>query len=267
MRIGLIQLTSVLDYRENLKKIRSFFSKANAEGVEALFLPECFYSMSDGTRPSPFLIEEKNEHYQNIKSLALESKIYLLGGSAATENPKGEKVLNRCYNFSPNGEDLGHYDKNHLFSCDLSQHQSKKVINEADIYAEGEGLKLIEIKKMRLGLSICFDLRFPEVAREYSGPNFRANTLSYSSAFTIPTGKAHWHTLLRARAIENQCFVVAAAQWGTHNERIQTFGHSLIIDPWGEVLADAGEGEKLIFADFDFTRQEEIRSRLDVLLK
>ena len=122
---------------------------------------------------------------------------------------------------------------------------------------------MIEVNQFKIGLSICFDLRFPELFRNYSSQG--ANVLSISSAFTVPTGKAHWHTLVRARAIENQSYVVASAQWGKHNDKMSTFGHSLVVDPWGEVLVDAEEGEKIVFAEFSLDRIKSVRERLDVL--
>jgi predicted amidohydrolase len=150
-----------------------------------------------------------------------------------------------------------------LFSCDLSRHKSQTVIDESKIYTAGTNPLLLDVLGMKIGISVCFDLRFPELFRLYS--SMGANVLSISSAFTVPTGLAHWHTLVRARAIENQCFVVACGQYGEHNDKIKTFGHSLIVDPWGEILVDAGVGEKIVYADLNFERLNEVRSRLDVL--
>jgi predicted amidohydrolase len=261
MKIGVIQLRSVLEPASNLRTIRELLAEARSNGASAVFLPEVFYSMSDGTKASPYLVHGEDEHYRAIRELATSSGLFILGGSAATL--VDGKVMNRAYNFAPDGTDLGHYDKMNLFACDLSKHPSKTVINEGSVYTNGTTPRLIEAAGWKLGLSICFDLRFPELFRWYSSQG--ANLLSISSAFTVPTGKAHWHTLVRARAIENQCFVVASAQWGQHNERISTFGHSLVVDPWGEVLADAGEGEKIIFAELEREKLEQVRSRLDVL--
>ncbi len=261
MKIAAIQLQSVLDPAINLKTIRKFMDEALTKGTEAVFLPEVFYSMSDGTKPTPHLMDGQNEHYEAIRSLARDYKVYLLGGSAATL--VNGKVMNRAYNFDPSGKEIALYDKMNLFSCDLSKHPSNAVINEGSVYTAGTEAKMISIGEWKLGLSICFDLRFPELFRSYSAKG--ANLLSISSAFTVPTGKAHWHTLVRARAIENQSYVVASAQWGKHNERMSTFGHSLIVDPWGEIVADAGEGEKIIYADLDLARVEQVRARLNVL--
>jgi deaminated glutathione amidase len=145
----------------------------------------------------------------------------------------------------------------------LSKHPIQTVIDESRVYTRGTKSQMVDVLGFKLGLTICFDLRFPELFRAYSAAG--ANMLSISSAFTVPTGKAHWHTLVRARAIENQCYVIASAQWGQHNEKISTFGHSLIVDPWGEILADAQEGEKIIFAEVTLEKVEQVRARLNVL--
>ena len=261
MKIAVIQLQSVLDPSQNLATIRKFLKEANAQKVQAVFLPEVFYSISDGSKPTPYLVEGKNEHYEAIRSLATDFGLYILGGSAATL--VDGKVMNRSYNFAPDGIELMTYDKINLFTVDLSKHPSNTVVDETRVYTAGNTPKILPLKEFNIGLSICFDLRFPELFRNYSYQG--ANVLSISSAFTVPTGKAHWHTLLRARAIENQCYVIASAQWGQHNEKMSTFGHSLIVDPWGEVLADAGEGEKIIYGELEIEKLESIRSRLNVL--
>ncbi len=261
MKIGVVQLRSVLDPAINLATIRGFVSQAKAEGAAAVFLPEVFYSMSDGTKPTPYLIDGHNEHYLAIRQLAVDSGLFILGGSAAT-NVNG-KIMNRSYNFSPAGKELALYDKMNLFAVDLSRHPSNTVVDEARVYTAGNTPKMIEVNGFNIGLSICFDLRFPEVFRSYSHNG--ANVLSISSAFTVPTGKAHWHTLVRARAIENQSYVIASAQWGQHNEKMSTFGHSLVVDPWGEILVDAGEGEKIVFAELSLEKIEGVRARLNVL--
>lgn len=261
MKIGVIQICSVLDPKENLAKIRKFLADAKKNNAEAVFLPEVFYSMSDGTKPTPYLVDGHNEHYEAIKNLALESGVAILGGSAATF--LNGKVVNRSYNFSSRGEDLGFYDKMHLFACDLSNDPSKTIVNESKVYSPGNTSKMIDLGKFKMGVGICFDLRFPEMFRSYSYQG--ATLLSISSAFTVPTGKAHWHTLLRARAIENQCYVVASAQWGQHNEKLSTFGHSLVIDPWGEIIVDALDGEKIVYATLDPEKIKSTRIRLDVI--
>lgn len=262
MKVSALQITSRLDYKENLHTIRRLMNQAKEEGSEAIFLPECFYSMSNGEAATPHTPHsssgqrENDVHWQNIRQLAVDFQVYLIGGSAATRGPQGE-IYNRSYNFNPQGEDLGTYDKIHLFACDVENVN----LNEGRVYTAGNTPQLVSMNDWKVGLGICFDLRFPEMFRQYTRQG--AEILSIPAAFTVPTGKAHWHTLLRARAIENQCYVVAAAQVGQHNEKIQTFGHALIIDPWGTILADGGDsGEKVITASLskDFLRQ--VRKRM-----
>lgn len=258
--VGLIQFTSVLEPEKNLAKIDQFLSVAKAQGVSYVFLPETFYSMTDNTSVTPYLVRGEDEHFKAISNLAKKYGIYLLGGSAATD--LNGKVVNRNYNFGPDGKLLGFYDKMHLFSCDLNTKGEKKSVNEADHYTPGKDLLIIEAGPLKIGASICFDLRFPEMYRYYSKNG--ANLLSISSAFTVPTGRAHWHILVRARAIENQSFVVATGQWGEHNDKVKTFGHSLIVSPWGEVLVDAGEGEKFVACQLDLCQIESVRKSIKV---
>jgi deaminated glutathione amidase len=261
MKVAAIQLESKLDPQVNLAAIRQHLAAAREAGVTAVFLPEVFYSISNGLVPTPHLVADGNEHWKAIQKLAIDYNMYLVGGSVATS--ANGKIMNRSYNFAPDGTELGRYDKTHLFACDLSKHPSATVIDEGKIYTAGTKTLMIDIEGWKLGVAICFDLRFPELFRWYSSHG--ATALTISSAFTVPTGKAHWHTLVRARAIENQCYVVAAGQWGTHNDRMKTFGHSLIVDPWGEIIADAAEGEKMIMGEFDHVRIKQVRERLDVL--
>ena len=258
MKVAIVQMTSVLDFRENLDKIENFLKEIDGKNVQAVFLPECFYSMSNGRGATPYLVEFENEHYKNIQNLAKAYNVALIGGTAASL--VDGKVINRAFNFSATGVDLGHYDKNHLFSCDFVRDGSRKKIDEGDVYAPGNESKLLEFDSIKIGLGVCFDLRYSEMALDYRMNG--AQVLTYSSAFTVPTGRAHWHTLLRARAIENQCYVIASAQWGENNENISTYGHSLIVDPWGDVLVDAMEGEGIYMQEIDLGRIPEVQSQV-----
>jgi deaminated glutathione amidase len=254
MRIAVVQMTSQLDYTVNLAKIKNFLVKVREQGAQLVFLPEMFYSLPAHGKKTPYLVEKDNEHYRAIQSLAKEFSVYLVGGSASTR--ANGKIVNRAYNFDPAGRDLGHYDKIHLFSCDLPD----KKINEGDVYTAGEKLAMIKVGEIPVGLSICFDLRFADLYLGYRKSG--AQLITVASAFTVPTGKAHWETLLRARAIETQCFIIASAQWGRHHENQETWGHSLVVDPWGEILADAREGEKIIFADLDLGVTAMVRKKI-----
>lgn len=269
MNIVVIQMCSVLDYKINLEKINANILMAKEElkninlNLDAVFLPEVFYSISDGTKPTPYLIEEDNEHFKNIQNIALEHKVFLIGGTCATK--VGDKILNRAYNFDPNGNLIETYDKMHLFTLDLRKHDKNTLVDETKVYSSGNQAKLLDLGNWKVGLGICFDLRFPELFRSYFKQG--ANILTVASAFTIPTGKAHWETLLRARAIENQSYVIAADQWGIHNERLSTYGHSMVVDPWGEIIAHLPEGEGYLLAQLDLDRLSQVRKRLNVFPK
>jgi len=251
MKVAVIQLTSKLDYKENLKVIDDLIIEGKKQGAEVFFMPEVFYSMSNGQTSTPYLIEEKNEHFENIRNLSLKHSIAQIGGSAATL--LNGKVVNRAFNFDKLGNDLGHYDKIHLFACDLPD----KKLSEAKTYFPGNEYKVIELEKVKIGLGICFDVRFSEQALFYR--NNGAKILTFPAAFTVPTGKAHWHILQRARAIECQCYVISAGQWGTHNEKMQTYGHSLIVDPWGEVLVDLKDGVGVGVCELDLNKIDFVR--------
>ncbi len=274
MTIAVVQMNSVLDAETNLIKLSAMIEEGKQKGADTFFLPECFLSMSNGTERTPFLVTNPGEWYRRIQNLAKDHHVNLIGGSAAAvETPEdvlnpNAKILNRAYNFDKQGVDLGHYDKIHLFACDLPE----KKIFESKTYTSGNELKMISVpdnnsQSLKIGMNICFDLRFSEQALALRKQG--AQILTYGSAFTVPTGEMHWHVLLRARAIESQCFVVAAAQWGFHNEKIQTYGHSLVVDPWGKVLMDLGNGEKvgvvkISINEISLARQSILMSRGDL---
>lgn len=260
MKLALLQICSTLDPKTNLNKIQSMIEEVRSSrpDVEAIILPEVFYSMSDGLSATPYLIDGENEHYQNISDLARKNSICILGGSAATK-VEG-KIFNRSYNFDKNGSELNSYDKIHLFKIDLGDRDKSLTIDEGRTYSAGSCLKDFKLGDFHFGISVCFDLRFPELYRALFQKG--CNVLLVSSAFTQTTGKAHWETLLKARAIENQAYVVACNQWGEHNSRLTSYGHSMVIDPWGEVIANANEGEKILYADLSYERVNKIRSRM-----
>jgi len=248
-------MTSVIDWRLNLSELSKAASECQKEGVKYLFLPECFLSMSNGKVMTPHLVSEQNELFHEVSNIAKTYQVFLLAGSAATKSRDG--VLNRVYNFDDQGLLIGTYDKRKLFSCDLGL---GKKIDEGDLYLTGSDESILEIEDMKIGLGVCFDVRFSELSLSYKKQG--CNILTYSSAFTVPTGNAHWHALLRARAIENQCYVIAPAQWGKHNEKIETYGHSLVVDPWGEVILDAKEGSELHFCEIDLSMVKKVEARV-----
>ena len=263
---AVVQLCSKLDFNENLKTINHFIRQAKSEGAAYIFLPEAFYSMSDGLTPTPYLISEGNEHYQNLVNLARDNSVTLVGGSCAVG--VGNKIFNRAYIISSEGKVLSYYDKKNLFKCKFKSQNGGRIIDidEGRIYSKGQvESTLFSLNHFwKVGLSICFDIRFGE---NYS--NFRskgANLICIPSAFTKKTGKLHWHTLVKARAIETQSFVVAAAQVGNHNDKVSTYGHSLVVNPMGKVLCDLG-GEKEGYEVFHMNFSDIIDTRSKIIME
>lgn len=262
MKVALVQMTSVLDYKQNLDKIDLILSKVDSASYDAIFLPECFYSMSDGKAPTPYLVEMNNEHFENIRNIAIKYKSYLVGGSVAYL--EDGKVLNRALIFDPDGKLINFYDKVNLFSCDITKNGERKVVNEGIIYTRGHKPQIVEILGFKIGLAICFDLRFPNHLLNYYQE--KCDLITFASAFTVPTGMAHWEVLLRARAIEGQCFVVASGQVGSNSEVVKTYGHSMIISPWGEILEEIKDDEGVRILELDKSLIKETRDRVHVNL-
>ena len=229
-------MTSGLDPEKNLIFIEDQISKATQEGINYFFLPECFYSLSNGKQPTPHLVEIGNTHFNNISNLAKKYQVYLIGGSVAYASPKG--VLNRSLNISPTGELLHFYDKKNLFRCDVIQNEKRVQVDEGKIFYSGSEINSFELAGFKFGQSICFDLRFGDHFLELR--KRKVDVITAPSAFTVKTGQLHWHLLNRARAVENQCFMISAAQVGQNHPNVRTYGHSLVVNPWGEVLLDLG---------------------------
>jgi predicted amidohydrolase len=203
--------------------------------------------------------EDEDEVLQAVRKAARRTGIWVHLGSLAVRRPDG-RLSNRAFLIDGEGEVRATYNKLHLFDVDLPTGESWR---ESALYAPGERAVVAETPVGPLGLSICYDLRFPDLFRSLTDAG--ARILSIPAAFTVPTGQAHWHVLMRARAIEAGVFVVAAAQGGEHEDGRETFGHSLVVGPWGEVLLDMGEGEGVAFADIDLAEVETVRERLPAI--
>jgi predicted amidohydrolase len=195
----------------------------------------------------------------SVRKAAAEQRIWVHIGSLAVRGEDG-KLANRGFVIDPEGNIRARYDKLHLFDVDLPTGESWR---ESASYTPGSGAVVVPTPAGKLGLAICYDMRFPDLFRALSDAG--ATILAVPAAFTRPTGAAHWHILLRARAIEAAAFVVAAAQTGVHEDGRATYGHSLVIDPWGEVLLDMGEDAGVGFAEIDPARTEDVRARIPVL--
>ena len=245
---------------ENIRVADGFVREAAGQGAELVFLPENVAMMTFGDDNIRANARSMDEHpaIPAFCDLAKELGIWLHGGTLAID--LGDKIANRAFVYSPAGEVVATYDKIHMFDVDLEGGESYR---ESATFSPGTDKVLVDTPWGGVGLSTCYDVRFPYLYRALASSG--ATMLTVPAAFTVPTGKAHWHVLLRARAIENGCYVFAPAQVGTHFNERKTFGHSLIIDPWGEVLADAGDQPGIILADIDPARVAEARKMVPSL--
>ena len=261
-RIALVQSTTGIDPAANAARLVSAIGEASAGGATMLFTPEMSNLLDRESRRAARSIraEEDDEVLAACREAAREHGIWVHLGSLAVLTDDG-KIANRAFVIDRTGEIRARYDKIHLFDVDLPTGESWR---ESAVYQRGERAVLVNGTPVgKLGLTICYDLRFPGLFARLAEAN--ADLIAVPAAFTVPTGKAHWHILLRARAIEAGLFVVAAAQVGRHEDGRQTFGHSLVIDPWGEILLDMGEAAGVGFADIDLARISDVRSRIPAL--
>jgi len=261
-RIALFQSNTGIDPAKNARALDQAVGEAAAGGAEILFTPEMSGLLDrDSARALKNLNREEDDRVlASCREAARRHGIWLHIGSLAVLVDDG-KVANRGFVVDREGNVRARYDKLHLFDVDLPTGESWR---ESNVYSPGQGVVLINGTPVgKLGLTICYDLRFPGLFARLAEAD--ADVIAVPAAFTVPTGKAHWHVLLRARAIEAGLFVVAAAQVGRHEDGRQTFGHSLVIDPWGEVLLDMGEERGIGFADIDLARISDVRSRIPAL--
>lgn len=261
-RVAIFQSNSGIDPKANAQAlVRAIVEAAKGEAA-MLFTPEMSGLLDrDTERASAHLrSEEEDEVLAACREAAREHGIWLHLGSLAVL-VEGGKIANRGFVIDRTGNIRARYDKIHLFDVDLPTGESWR---ESAVYRAGENAVVVNGTPVgKLGLTICYDLRFPMLFARIAEAD--ADLIAVPAAFTVPTGRAHWHTLLRARAIEAGLFVVAAAQVGRHEDGRQTFGHSLVVDPWGEVLLDMGEDVGVGFADIDLARIPEVRSRIPAL--
>jgi len=254
-----IQMVSTPSVAENLATADDLVARAAGEGATLVALPEyfCLFGMSDRDK---IAVREKDGEGPIQDFLAATSRKYglwLVGGSVPLACEDREKVRNSCLVYDASGRRAARYDKIHLFGLDLGAER----FDEARTIEAGAKPCAIDSPFGRVALSVCYDLRFPELYRS-AGP---VDAWLVPSAFTAVTGAAHWELLVRARAVENQCYVIAPAQGGLHPNGRRTHGHSMIVDPWGEVLASRAEGEGIVLAELDPARIAEVRQSLPAL--
>jgi len=261
MRAAAIQLCSGSDHDSNLKRCSELLARAADKGCEFALLPENFSFMGKD-ESEKIAIAENPSDSQTLSFLSNQAEIhqmFIVGGTVALKGPEKNRIRNTSPVFSSTGELLALYDKIHLFDVDLGTEKHC----ESDSVTAGREPVNVKSGPWKIGLSICYDLRFPELYRSYSSSG--CNLLTVPAAFTVPTGEAHWESLLRARAIENQAYVIAAGQCGTHPGNRKTWGHSMIVDPWGEVVTSLNNGEGVVSAELSLNKVNELRQALPAL--
>lgn len=260
MKVAVVQLNTNNDKQGNLSKTSHFITKAAKDGADLVSLPEFFNFMGEDTTEKDYIESiPGGESTHLLSNLAKKHRIYIHSGSMR-EVHTNEKSYNTSLVFNPDGEIIGKYRKIHLFDSEI---EGMPVYKESDIIESGDKLALVDLPIGKAGLTICYDLRFPEMYRNYALSDVKV--LFVPSAFTSYTGMLHWEVLLRARAIENQCYVIAANQFGSHVPGKSRFGNSMIIDPWGTVLARASEGEGVIMAELNPSLVETARQNIPCL--
>lgn len=260
-RIAVAQMTSTHDVEKNFETCRDLVAKAADRGARVLSLPEnfAFLGEKDGD-VAGFMRPLESDLVKRYRGLAREHHIWLSLGGFAEQGPDDKHAYNSHLFVDDKGELLAVYRKLHLFDVDLADGTKLKESNGT---AAGEDVIVVDSPVGKLGLSICYDLRFPEMYLALT--KLGAEVLLVPAAFTATTGKAHWETLLRARAIENEAYVAAAAQFGRHNARRESHGQALIIDPWGAVIASCSDGTGVAVADVDLEYVKSVRRRIPVM--
>lgn len=255
-----IQMTSGQDEAANLEKALRLLGEAAERGAALAALPENFYFMKGGGAEEPPAISIDSAPVAALRGLAVERGMFILAGTIPEKIEGSPKMRNTSLLIGKDGSILAAYRKIHLFDVNIPD---GAVHRESDYIEPGGEATLVDTPLGVFGLTVCYDLRFPELYRRlvFSG----ARTVFVPAAFTAHTGEAHWETLLRARAIENQVFVVAPGQYGAHGGGRRTWGHSMIVDPWGVVLAEAPDEECVITAEIDYARLREVREQIPCL--
>ena len=263
VRVAAVQMVSKPSIEANLRDAAALIEQAVADGARLVALPEYFCLMGRETDKVAAREADGQGPIQDfLATTAARHRIWLVGGTVPLVAPQPDRVKNSVLVYGPDGQRVARYDKIHLFAFTKGQ----ESYDEARTIAPGTELRSFDMApddgpRIRIGLSVCYDLRFPELYRALGSPDL----ILVPAAFTATTGRAHWLTLLRARAIENLCYVLAPAQGGQHENGRATFGRSVLFDPWGEVLAQHDEGPGVVAGDVDLARIAEVRASLPAL--
>jgi nitrilase len=261
--VAAIQMTSSHIVADNLSVAGVLLREAKDAGAEIACLPEnfCFIGLRDTDKQQIAETDGDGPAQAFLRNTARELKLWILGGTINLRDSAGARVTNSSLLFDADGKRVARYDKIHLFDVTIPGRHDQ--YRESDTIVPGRRVVLADTPAGRLGLSVCYDMRFPELYRDLVAQG--AEWLAMPAAFTVPTGIAHWEPILRARAIENLCYVVAPAQSGTHTSGRETYGDTLIVDYWGKILARLERGSGVITAQFDLAKQAETRARFPAL--
>ena len=262
MKIAALQMVSTTEVARNLDVAARLIDEAARAGAELVALPEYFCLL--GRRDTDKLAVAEDDGSGPIQQMLADSArragVWVVGGTLPMRTADPQRVRNSCCVYAPDGRRVARYDKIHLFAYD----NGRERYDEGRVLEAGDQPVAFEAGGLRIGLSVCYDVRFPELYRALGRPA-SCDLLCVPSSFTYTTGQAHWELLLRARAVENQCYVIAPAQGGVHENGRRTWGHSMIVDPWGEVVAVRDEGAAVVMAQLDPLRIESVRQQLPAL--
>ena len=261
MKIAALQMVSATDVSRNLDVAASLIDEAARAGAKLVALPEyfCHLGRRDTDKLAIAEADGNGPIQQMLADCARRAGVWVVGGTLPMRTANAERVRNSCCVYAPDGQRVARYDKIHLFAYD----NGRERYDEGRVLEAGDTPVAFDALGLRIGLSVCYDVRFPELYRRLCAPP--CDLICVPSSFTHTTGSAHWELLLRARAVENQAYVIAPAQGGTHENGRRTWGHSMIVDPWGEVLAVRDEGAGVVIADIDPARIAAVRTQLPAL--
>ena len=261
MKIAALQMVSATDVARNLASAARLIDEAARAGAQLVALPEyfCHLGRRDTDKLAIAEADGSGPIQQFLSDSARRVGVWVVGGTLPIRTAHAERVRNACCVYAPDGGRVARYDKIHLFAYD----NGRERYDEGRVLEAGDTPVAFDAAGLRIGLSVCYDVRFPELYRRLSMPP--CDLICVPSSFTYTTGSAHWELLLRARAVESQAYVIAPAQGGTHENGRRTWGHSMVVDPWGEVLGVRDEDEGVVIADIDPARIASVRSQLPAL--
>jgi len=268
VKLGVIQMVSSQLFEKNLSAVEPLIREAAGNKVKAVFLPENFLLFAN-PNPRAFAEAEQAAAKRYLSNLAAELKCWIFAGTLPLSyDGDGHTILHSRVRaaslvFNDEGKEVARYDKIHMFDVEVADKQ--KRYRESDTFEAGKSLESIKTAFGHFGLTVCYDLRFPEVYQRLRNRGVECFTVP--SAFTKPTGEAHFEILMRARAVENFCFAIAACQGGTHDSGRETYGNSMIVDPWGEILCRATTGECILYAELNYQMLEESRRKMPTHLQ